>query len=304
MAGTPQLTIGMPVRNGADGVRMALDTLLAQTFTDFRLVISDNQSTDDTVAICEAYAAADPRVTVIRQPQNLGIFGNFRFLLMETDTPYFMWACHDDYWAPTYVERNIANLEAHPRAVASCSQIEMIMPDGERVPSRGTRSLTGTPKDRVFGFLQDPSDASRAYSVFRTEALKRSFPPDIDVFGYDWVYLAFSLLEGDHLEIPEVLMSREAHPPDHYRKVIVRTFPKASDRWLPLAGLTAKLKERLPPEIWRACRLRILRQNLIQTLGYARYRFPVVAPVVTLIASTEKTLAPWRKGLPVPPDVG
>jgi glycosyltransferase involved in cell wall biosynthesis len=304
MAETPQLTIGMPVRNGADGVRRALDSLLAQTWTDFRLVISDNQSTDDTVAICEAYAAADPRVTVVRQPQNLGIFGNFRYLLMQADSPYFMWACHDDFWAPTYVERNIANLAAHPEAIASCSRIEMLMPEGTIQPSRGTRSLTGTARERVFEFLKDPSDASRFYSVFRTPALKRAFPADIDVFGYDWVVLAFSLLEGDHLEVPEMLMSREAHPADHYQRAIVRSMPRAIDRWKPLAGLTDALRRGLPPEIWRACRARVLRQNLIQTLGYAKYRFPVVAPVVAAIASTEKAIAPWKRGMAEPPPLG
>jgi len=301
MAGTPQLTIGMPVRNGADGVRTALDSLLAQTYRDFRLVISDNKSTDDTVAICEAYATADPRVTVIKQPENLGICGNFRFLLMNAHTPYFMWACHDDHWAPSYVERNIANLEAHPTAIASCSRIEMIQPDGEHVFARGTRALTGPAKDRVVKFLRNPSDASRFYSVFRTDALKRSFPEDIDVFGYDWVVMAFSLIEGEHLELPEMLMSREAHPADHYQRAIVRSLPNAMDRWSPLAGLIDRLQRGLPPEVWQASRMSVFRQNLIQTLGYAKYRFPIVAPLVAGVAAVEKTLAPWRKAVGEPP---
>jgi len=62
-----KLTIGMPVYNGAASIRRALDSLLAQTFNDFCIIISDNGSTDETQSICEAYAAADPRVTYIRQ---------------------------------------------------------------------------------------------------------------------------------------------------------------------------------------------------------------------------------------------
>ena len=83
MMDEPLVTIGMPVRNGVDQIRVAIDSLLAQTHRNLRLIISDNCSTDDTFEICNAYAREDSRVTVVRQPQNLGICGNFRFVLMQ-----------------------------------------------------------------------------------------------------------------------------------------------------------------------------------------------------------------------------
>ena len=52
----PQVSIGMPVYNGDQYIREALDSLLAQTFTDFELIISDNASTDRTSEICREYA--------------------------------------------------------------------------------------------------------------------------------------------------------------------------------------------------------------------------------------------------------
>src|SRR6185312_14285982 len=74
----PLLTIGMPVFNGAATIRAALDALLAQTFRDFVLVISDNCSDDDTITICHEYMQRDSRVRLVQQPSNLGAPMNFR----------------------------------------------------------------------------------------------------------------------------------------------------------------------------------------------------------------------------------
>ncbi len=95
----PKISIGFPVYNGEKYMRDALDSLLAQTFGAFELIISDNASTDSTQAICQEYAARDPRIRYLRQTENLGAAGNFRFVLAEaTACEYFMWAGADDRW--------------------------------------------------------------------------------------------------------------------------------------------------------------------------------------------------------------
>lgn len=99
----PAVSIGMPVYNGAQYIREALDSLLAQTFTDFELIISDNASTDATQSICEEYARRDPRVSYVRQAENKGAVANFRFVLDRARADLFMWAAYDDLWAPNYL---------------------------------------------------------------------------------------------------------------------------------------------------------------------------------------------------------
>ncbi|WNC85999.1 glycosyltransferase family 2 protein [Thermosynechococcus sp. QKsg1] len=99
----PKVSIGMPVYNGAKFIREALDSLLAQTFTDFELIISDNASTDETEAICREYAAKDKRIRYVRQAQNLGAMANFKYVLDEARGEYFMWAAHDDLWESDYL---------------------------------------------------------------------------------------------------------------------------------------------------------------------------------------------------------
>lgn len=104
-AKVPQVSIGMPVYNGAKFIREALDSLLVQTFTDFELIISDNTSTDETEAICREYAAKDERIRYVRQAKNLGPVANFKFVLDEAVGDYFMWAAHDDRRHFTALER-------------------------------------------------------------------------------------------------------------------------------------------------------------------------------------------------------
>lgn len=108
----PKLTIGMPVFNGGLFIREAIDSLLAQTFSDFELVISDNASTDNTQAICYEYENLDSRVRYIRHPENLGAIANFKFVLDNASSPYFMWAAADDVWDRQWIETLLPIAEA------------------------------------------------------------------------------------------------------------------------------------------------------------------------------------------------
>lgn len=115
---TPRISIGLPVYNGGEDLRRALDALLAQTWSDFEIVISDNGSTDSvTRAIVDRYAARDSRIRAFHQPVNLGATANFLFVLAEARAPYFMWCAHDDYWEPQSLAALVAGLDQQPEAV-------------------------------------------------------------------------------------------------------------------------------------------------------------------------------------------
>ena len=75
------LTVGVPVFNGGQWLSESLDSILNQTFDGFEIVISDNQSVDDTRQIAEQFAARDDRVRYIRQSANIGIFRNYDAVL-------------------------------------------------------------------------------------------------------------------------------------------------------------------------------------------------------------------------------
>lgn len=107
----PRVSIGMPVFNGERYLASALDSLLAQTFSDFELIVSDDASTDNTAKICCEYAERDNRVRYVRQPRNLGWVENFHFVLEKAQGEFFMWAAHDDKWDSQWIEELLNNFD-------------------------------------------------------------------------------------------------------------------------------------------------------------------------------------------------
>ena len=99
----PIVSIGMPVYNGEKYIYDALNSLQAQTFTDFELIISDNASTDRTRQICQEYALRDKRIIYLRQNDNIGAAANFQFVLDSARSSTFMWAAYDDKWTKNYL---------------------------------------------------------------------------------------------------------------------------------------------------------------------------------------------------------
>src|SRR5688500_19675294 len=83
------ITVGLPVYNSERYLRQSLDSLLAQTFPHFVLIISDNASTDGTAQICQQYAAADSRIRYSRNETNIGNPRNFNRVagLAKPNTP-------------------------------------------------------------------------------------------------------------------------------------------------------------------------------------------------------------------------
>lgn len=97
---TPAITIGMPVYNGADYLEEAIQSVLAQTFTDFELLISEGGSTDGTRAIIEKYVALDPRVRYERTETRLTQVLNCNRVVELARAEWVQFLCHDDILFP------------------------------------------------------------------------------------------------------------------------------------------------------------------------------------------------------------
>ena len=105
------ITVGLPVYNSERYLAQSLDSLLAQTFPHFVLVISDNASTDGTAQICQQYAAADSRIKYSRNETNIGNPRNFNRVAGLAETRYLKWSTADDFWEPSFLERSLEVME-------------------------------------------------------------------------------------------------------------------------------------------------------------------------------------------------
>lgn len=169
--GSPRVTIGLAVFNGERHIRGAIESLLAQTFTDFELIISDNCSTDGTLAICQGYATRDPRVRVSSRPANLGMGRNVEFVLQAGSGEFIMWACDDDRWHPDFVASGVRSLDADSTAVAVFSHVIL----HNYVTSQDTLqycypSLHESPERRLLHRIVQGGN-SVWFSIFRRSAL-------------------------------------------------------------------------------------------------------------------------------------
>lgn len=193
---TPKVSIGLPVFNGEDSLRLALDSLLAQTAGDFELIISDNASTDQTELICRTYAEKDARIRYIRQVVNLGAEANFLFVLERSVGEYFMWAAADDVRSSDFIALNWEFLENHPDYVCSVSPVRF-EGRGFNEKQMGDRSLDDDRFDlRIRRFFGAWHANGAFYSLMRTEVIKNCEWVGEKFLGADWAIVLYLARQG------------------------------------------------------------------------------------------------------------
>ena len=101
-----EIAILLAACNGERYLAEQLDSLLDQSFTDWRLYIHDDGSKDGTNTILKAYAGKYPnRIRLIQAPPTGGAKDNFLFLLRTVDAPYIMFCDQDDVWMREKIEK-------------------------------------------------------------------------------------------------------------------------------------------------------------------------------------------------------
>ena len=128
----PKVSVCLMTYNGAATVERALTSLLAQTYHDYELIISDDHSVDGTLAICRRVADGHEQVIFIRPERNIGAQPNMRFGLSHARGKYFVWACQDDYWHPKFLERLVRALEQSPKAICAQGWVRWFSEDETR----------------------------------------------------------------------------------------------------------------------------------------------------------------------------
>ena len=96
--------------NGEKYIREQIDSILNQNHKDFRLLISDDGSTDKTIEILQEYKEKDNRIEVFLQKNNLGVVKNFEFLLGKVEAKFYMFSDQDDIWKENKIEKSIEKI--------------------------------------------------------------------------------------------------------------------------------------------------------------------------------------------------
>ncbi|RLV49931.1 glycosyltransferase family 2 protein [Nocardioides mangrovicus] len=138
-----RVSVVVPAYNNAAFLRETLLSVLAQTYTDFELVVADHASVDDTPQILAEFAH-DPRVRLLSTPAGGGAERNWNRVTQAATGELVKLVCGDDLLRPTALEHQVAAFDAHPDAVMVCSPRDMIDATGKViVRRRGLGGLSG-----------------------------------------------------------------------------------------------------------------------------------------------------------------
>src|SRR5262249_49825759 len=162
----PRVTVGIPVYNGEAYLSQSISSILAQTFTDFELIISDNGSTDGTEQICREYAAKDHRIHYHREETNRGAAWNHNRLVELARGEYFKWQCADDLGAPQMIAECVAELDANPELVLCYGQFIRIDRSGQNLGAKVSRvkGLASAP-ERLHSLIHRRDSCEEIYGL-------------------------------------------------------------------------------------------------------------------------------------------
>ncbi|PPF82457.1 glycosyl transferase [Subtercola sp. Z020] len=207
---SPTVSVVVPAYNNEDYIAATIESILAQTYTDFELIIADHSSTDGTKAIIERYAS-DARITVLDTESGGGALRNWNRVTEAASGTYLKLVCGDDILYPRSLEVQVAAIEAAPEVTLVASTRDIVDARGVVVvPRRGLAGITGTVPgptavrrtvvvgSNIFG--EPACVLLRRDTLVKVGLWDSQFPYLIDETTYSRV-----LLEGDFRAVPEPL---------------------------------------------------------------------------------------------------
>lgn len=178
-----KISIILPVYNGAEYLAESIESVIAQTYANWELIIINDCSTDDTLAIASKYAAQDTRIKVFTNSQNLKLPNSLNAGFKYANGQYYTWTSDDNKYKPNAFRIMVEKLEHNPNAVMVYTNYTYIDSNGNEI------GLSKKPEPRYL-FTGNVIGACFLYTA---DAAKKIGEYDADLFlaeDYDfWIRL-------------------------------------------------------------------------------------------------------------------
>lgn len=238
----PLVSIIIPLYNEELFLEETLQGVLAQQYPNIEILIADNNSKDNSAAICRKLTQNDPRVSFFQHDKNIGAHGNHLFLFEQSKGKYIIFTSGHDKWSGNYIEENMRSLAENPHAVIAYGTPQWIDHNGKCFDKFAgwydTRGLT--PIARYFTvFWGKPNPI--------LGLIKRQYLPKLEGYGFagaDMVLLCDLALQGEFIHTDNtVFYRRQNRTPESHEQRLERY--KSADMQISTSSF-----ERLFPLIW------------------------------------------------------
>jgi glycosyltransferase involved in cell wall biosynthesis len=184
----PRVSVLLTCYNHLEYLPACVEGLLAQTMGDFEVVALDDGSADGTRDWLRANLGADPRVRLEFNSQNLGTYGTLNRGLELATARYVAILNDDDVWLPEKLDRQVADLEANPRAALSHTGGWFIDGQGARIEGAPLGfPFPRTPGGDVYALLIGYNKIIASSALFRRDVVAETGPFDAGFYGCgDW----------------------------------------------------------------------------------------------------------------------
>jgi glycosyltransferase involved in cell wall biosynthesis len=201
-----KVSVVMCTYNGQAFLRQQLDSILAQTYHLYEILIFDDHSTDDTIKILEEYAVTYPVILFKKNEQNLGFAANFKQALLAATGDLIAISDQDDVWSPNKIEKMVAGWKGDSLLIY-CDSIRFTnkLPLNP-VPDPNYRRFEGKDGRKISLF----NTVSGHAIILKKELLDLALPFDEHIF-YDWWLAVVAAYNGGVSYVDEVLVFQRVH---------------------------------------------------------------------------------------------
>lgn len=206
---TPTISVLMPVYNAQRFLKRAIESVLAQTFTNFELLIINDGSTDKSVSIIESFQ--DPRIRLVHNQKNSGVIHTLNMGILLAQGKYIARMDADDICFPERFEKQVSYLELHPETAVLASRIIQINADEDEL-SHWDMDFKVLTREQIY-IASAKANCIAHPSVMMRRAIAQIYLYNKKQKGSeDWDLWMRLLSDGQHIDkLPQYLLKYRIH---------------------------------------------------------------------------------------------
>jgi glycosyltransferase involved in cell wall biosynthesis len=202
----PPISVVLCTYNGAKYIEAQLASILAQTYAVAEIIVVDDVSSDDTMAVVERAAARDSRISLSQNTFNIGFTSNFESALQMAKHDYIAISDQDDIWQEQKIEKMMAAIAPEAAAIY-CDSVRFT----KEIPvnptkNKSSRHVAGTNVRKLAMY----NTVSGHALIIRKSLLEKALPIPSAVY-YDWWLALQAVTNGGLQYLDEILVYQRAH---------------------------------------------------------------------------------------------